>query len=572
MLRIGDVFAGFVIERLLGQGGMGAVYLAKHPRLPRRTALKLLNRDLFSDNEVRTRFEREADLVAQLDHPNIVTVYDRGAEGDQLWISMQHIDGDDARTVSARDLPAERAVQIIEAVAAALDYAHRKGVIHRDVKPANILLEHSQPGLEGRVFLADFGIARLHEDSTRLTQTGTFTATLAFASPEQLTGATIDGRTDQYSLACSLYWLLTGSAPFEMAHPGEVIRGHLQLPPPPLSGARPGMSAALDAALAKGMAKRPDERFVSCTEFAAAVRRALTDSSRPAAGATRVADLHPAYVSAPPQWNHAAPSNNSAPPTEFRDWSPPDGGAPNPTNGSPWSGPPTRSSALIVGLAVVAVVALAAVVTLFAAARNNSGSTSARASTSPLATNSATATSVAAPTPTDRVAVHQAFPVLAPPNDDAFGNTYGVAAYDKQGCGWKKRGDTLTVGLNSLSLTHTDWATAWDCNRDAHRSTGTPGYFIIAYETPEAAAAALATTHAGSVKTSEVNGGQTYSVYHRKTVVSEIWNHYSTTTSFESDPKRSRYVLYGYLGDRPDVSDEVVDGALMSWWNALPLS
>ncbi|MFD3428772.1 protein kinase domain-containing protein [Nocardia fluminea] len=165
-----------------------------------------------------------------------------------------------------------------------------------------MLLEHSEPGQQGRVFLADFGIARLHQDSSRLTQTGTFNATLAFASPEQLAGAAIDGRTDQYSLACSLYWLLTGAGPFDMAHPGEVIRGHLQLPPPTLSGARPGTTAALDAALAKGMAKHPADRFASCTEFATAVRRALTESSS-SAGATRVAELRLPYEGAPPQWN-----------------------------------------------------------------------------------------------------------------------------------------------------------------------------------------------------------------------------------------------------------------------------
>ncbi|MGY0503330.1 serine/threonine-protein kinase [Nocardia sp. FBN12] len=568
MLQIGEVFAGFAIERLLGQGGMGAVYLAHHPRLPRRTALKLLNRDLFSDREVRTRFEREADLVAQLDHPNIVTVYDRGAEGDQLWISMQHIDGDDARTVSPRDLPAERAIQIIEGVAAALDYAHRKGIIHRDVKPANILLEHSEPGQQGRIFLADFGIARLHQESSRLTQTGTFNATLAFASPEQLTGATIDGRTDQYSLACSLYWLLTGAGPFDMAHPGEVIRGHLQLPPPSLSAARPGVSVAMDTTLAKGMAKHPDGRFASCTEFATAVRRALIEPS-PAAEVTRVAEVRPTHESAPPQWNHAALSNNSAFPAEFRHWQSPGGGTPSPMTDFTSPRQPTRSAALVVGLAVAAVIALVAVGTLFAVTRDNRSSAATQASSSSPQTSSATSTASPA-SPTDRVAVHQAFPLLAPPNDEAFAD--GIAAHDKQRCYWRKQGDTLTVGLNSLSLTHTDWATAWDCSRDANRSTGTPGYFIIAYETPEAAAAALETTFAGNAKASEVNGGQTYTVYHRKTAVTQIWNHYATITSFESDLNRSRYVLYGYLGDRPEVGDSVVEGALMAWWNALPLS
>ncbi|WP_067534769.1 serine/threonine-protein kinase [Nocardia crassostreae] len=205
------MFAGYVIERELGRGGMGSVYLARHPRLPRKTALKLLNQEMFSDEEIRARFVREADLVAQLDHPNIVTVYDRGTEGEQLWISMQYIDGVNASAVNPGSLPPMRAAQIIGETTKALDYAHGRGVLHRDVKPANILLARASAGASGeRVYLTDFGIARLRDDTGHLTQTGTVTATLAYASPEQLTGATIDGRSDQYALACTMFQLLTG--------------------------------------------------------------------------------------------------------------------------------------------------------------------------------------------------------------------------------------------------------------------------------------------------------------------------------------------------------------------------
>lgn len=184
-MRTGDVFAGFVVERELGRGGMGSVYLARHPRLPRKTALKLLNQEMFSDTEIRARFIREADLVAQLDHPNIVTVYDRGTEDEQLWISMQYVDGVNASTVKAGTLPPLRAAQIISETAKALDYAHGRGVLHRDVKPANILLARSSSKAGGgeRVYLTDFGIARLRDDTGHLTQTGTVTATLAYASP-----------------------------------------------------------------------------------------------------------------------------------------------------------------------------------------------------------------------------------------------------------------------------------------------------------------------------------------------------------------------------------------------------
>ncbi|MCP2287347.1 serine/threonine-protein kinase [Nocardia amikacinitolerans] len=276
MLISGEVFAGFTVERLLGQGGMGSVYLARHPRLSRLTALKLLNRDLFLDNEVRARFEREADLAAQLDHPSIVAVYDRGSEDGQLWISMQYVDGVDAAAVNPMTLPPERAVQIVEGVADALDYAHGMGVLHRDVKPANIMLARSSGGQGERVFLTDFGIARLREDSTHLTQTGMFTATLAYASPEQMTGAPLGNRSDQYSLACALYWLLAGVGPFDSANPADIINGHLQLPLPSIRLRRPNLNPALDAVLAAGMAKRPEHRYRSCAEFAAAARKALT--------------------------------------------------------------------------------------------------------------------------------------------------------------------------------------------------------------------------------------------------------------------------------------------------------
>ncbi|MFI1237164.1 serine/threonine-protein kinase [Nocardia salmonicida] len=273
MLTTGDVFAGYAIERQLGRGGMGSVYLARHPRLPRQTALKLLNPELFADNEIRARFVREADLAAQLEHPNIVTVYDRGIDDGRLWISMQFVDGMDAATI-AHPVPAERALRIIEGTAAALDHAHRNGVLHRDVKPANILLADAD-GRE-RVLLTDFGIARPRDDVHHLTQTGSFTATLAYAAPEQLTGAHLDHRADQYALACTMYALLTGAAPFDATNPVMVIQGHLQSPPPPLRGRRPDLPAALDAVLARALAKRPSDRFDSCAAFAAAAHRALS--------------------------------------------------------------------------------------------------------------------------------------------------------------------------------------------------------------------------------------------------------------------------------------------------------
>ncbi|MFC9963656.1 protein kinase [Nocardia ignorata] len=294
MVSDGTVFAGYTIDRQLGRGGMGSVYLARHPRLPRWTALKLLNQELFSDAEIRARFEREADLVAQLDHPNIVTVFDRGVENDQLWISMQYVDGIDASMLDPATLPPDRALQIIRETAAALDFAHRAGVLHRDVKPANILLARSNS--QERVYLTDFGIARLRDDSGHLTETGSFTATLAYAAPEQLTGVPLDHRADQYSLACTLYTLLTGTAPFEAPSPAAVITGHLQSPPPPVSPRRAGLPPNLDAVMARALAKRPADRFSSCEEFVEAAQRAMrtgTTGARP--------------IARPPSGAHAQP-------------------------------------------------------------------------------------------------------------------------------------------------------------------------------------------------------------------------------------------------------------------------
>lgn len=275
MLQTGDVFAGYVIKRVLGHGGMGTVYLARHPRLPRMTALKLLQRDLYADAGSRRRFEREADLVARLDHPNIVTVFDRRAEDRQLWISMQYVPGSDASCADVDVLAPGRAVQIVADTAAALDYAHANHVLHRDVKPANILLAKAPIGQPERVLLTDFGIAGIRGAETTISSAGTITATLAFGAPEQLIGQPLDDRADQYSLACTLFWLLTGAPPYPGTNPAAVVDNHLHAPIPMLSRMRPGLPPALDPVLARAMAKRPADRFTSCAEFAAAAKHAL---------------------------------------------------------------------------------------------------------------------------------------------------------------------------------------------------------------------------------------------------------------------------------------------------------
>ncbi|MFD3506291.1 ADP-ribosylglycohydrolase family protein [Nocardia sp. NPDC058666] len=293
MLRRGSVFAGFVIERELGRGGMGAVYAARDRRLPRLTALKLMHRDLFSDMEIRARFEREADLIAQLDHPNIITVYDRGVDEERLWIAMQFVDGTDASAVPVQQFGIDRIAQIVTQTASALDYAHRQGVLHRDVKPANILLSRTAgvgAGFDERVVLTDFGIAKLLGDTGGLTRTGQFTATIAYASPEQLSSAPLDGRGDQYSLACTVFRLLTGTGPFDAANPATVMLGHLNNPPPAASSRRTALPTAVDAVLSKAMAKDREHRFPTCTAFATALTDALR--RRPSSGREPVPSIH----------------------------------------------------------------------------------------------------------------------------------------------------------------------------------------------------------------------------------------------------------------------------------------
>ncbi|MEU8896903.1 serine/threonine-protein kinase [Nocardia sp. NPDC048505] len=276
-MRPGTVVGGYRIEGILGAGGMGTVYLARHPTLPRTDAIKVLSAEHTADDEFRARFEREANLAAGLDHPNIVSVYNRGEEHGQLWIAMQYVRGTDVAAVLERDprsMNPVRALRIITEVGKGLDYAHRKGLLHRDIKPANFLLAH-EDGDEERVLLTDFGVAKSADDAGELTRTGTFLATIAYASPEQLSGEHLDPRSDIYSLACSLYKLLTGQNPFPGTQPAMVMMGHLQQPPPRVSVANPGLPVALDHVFARAMAKNPAERYATCREFTDAAARAL---------------------------------------------------------------------------------------------------------------------------------------------------------------------------------------------------------------------------------------------------------------------------------------------------------
>ncbi len=272
-MPVGTTIAGYRILRLLGSGGMAEVYLAQHPRLPRRDALKVLSEAITADSNFRERFQREADLAGALWHPNIVAVHDRGEFDGHLWIAMDYVDGTDAaQLVKDRyptGMPIADVCAIVTAVAAALDYAHSRGLLHRDVKPANILLTEPEDG-KRRILLADFGIARPLADVSGLTVTNFTVGTLTYAAPEQLMGADIDGRADQYALAATAFHLLTGAPPYQHSNPVAVISRHLTAPLPKLSDRRPEL-ANLDEVLARALAKDPADRFERCRDFAAAL-------------------------------------------------------------------------------------------------------------------------------------------------------------------------------------------------------------------------------------------------------------------------------------------------------------
>lgn len=351
-LAPGSVFAGYQIVRLLGRGGMGAVYLARHPRLPREDALKILGGALSGNAAFRARFEREADVAASLRHPNIVSVYDRGTEGEQLWISMQYIEVNDASDLIAAGpgvLTVPRVIDIIGDVAKALDYAHRNNVLHRDVKPANILV--APPVDRNRsesAMLTDFGIAKAIASTSGLTLPGDILGTLAYAAPEQLTGRPVDHRADVYALGCTLYEMLTGAKPYPLDDVPAVMAAHLGAPPPVPSRVRRGLPPGLDRVVARALAKDPNRRYGSCQDLAEDAAMALHSAGVP----TR-----------PPRPAPPMPSNTaSMPPAGGMRVSPNTGPAPVPHTGpQPQQQPPQRSRrGLMIGVSVVGVVALIA--------------------------------------------------------------------------------------------------------------------------------------------------------------------------------------------------------------------
>jgi subtilisin-like proprotein convertase family protein len=261
----GTTFGTYRIESALGRGGMSVVYLAEDPRLARRVAIKVLAPELADDETFRNRFIRESQLAAGLDHPNIVPVYEAGEVDGRLFIAMRYVKGIDLRSMIARDgrLTPDRTARLVRPVAGALDAAHRRGLVHRDVKPANILIALDQD--EEHPYLSDFGLTKHTSSKSGLTKTGTFMGTVDYVAPEQIQGAVVDGRTDEYSLACVVYQCLTGAVPFDKETEVATLFAHLQDPLPKVSVGRSDIAEDLDEVVARGMAKDREERYPTCT-------------------------------------------------------------------------------------------------------------------------------------------------------------------------------------------------------------------------------------------------------------------------------------------------------------------
>jgi len=402
----GTDFAGFTLDRVLGTGGMGTVYLARHPRLPRWDALKLLSPELSHDPDFRRRFEQEADLAAGLDHRNIVAVHDRGCDRDQLWIDMQYVQGIDCSEALEQygPMPAEQALRIVTEVGKGLDYAHRMGLLHRDVKPANILLaESSDPEEPGRVLLSDFGVAKAVDAGHRLTSTGNFVATLAYAAPEQIQAWPLDHRVDVYALGCVLYELLTGTVPFPGNSQFETMHAHLNTAPPRPSEWVPSLPRAIDDVVATAMAKDRDQRFGSCRDLTTAAWAALRPAPAPMAvtapvAVTLAAPVHPVppgptatppttapVLPGPAAWPPNVPPPSAWPPSAW----PPSAWPPSAWPPSAWppnSAPPAsrRRARGVAARLGTAVVVLATVGTAFAVPSDSRLTTTATAEQDPL--------------------------------------------------------------------------------------------------------------------------------------------------------------------------------------------
>jgi hypothetical protein len=302
LLNVGSTFAGCRLEAVLGRGGMGIVYLAEQPALGRRVAIKVIAPELAHDPGFRQRFERESKIAAAIEHPNAVPIYEAGiADGDVPYLVMRYVEGTDLRTVISDEgrLEPPRAAGLVAQVAGALDEAHSRGLVHRDVKPANVLIS-SRKGSE-HAYLTDFGLTKQTAETSGLTATGQWVGTVDYVSPEQIEGRRLDARSDVYALGCTLFHALTGRVPFDKETQVAKLYAHATEDPPAPSSLVGGLPAELDAVVARALAKDPEERFTSAGDLgraavAAAAGERVTSPERTVAAG----EAAPVTRAAPP--------------------------------------------------------------------------------------------------------------------------------------------------------------------------------------------------------------------------------------------------------------------------------
>src|SRR6266852_6295623 len=285
--RIGTEVGGYRLESVIGRGGMSVIYLAEQLRLGRKVAFKLLAPELARDERFRERFLRESRLASTIEHPNIIQIHDAGEADGLLYIAMRHVEGPSLKELIARlgSLGLGRVIYIVEQIASALDLAHSRGLVHRDVKPANILLDEASD----HAFLTDFGIAK-QTTARGLTSTAMFVGTMEYCSPEQIEGQPVDARTDVYGLGCVVVESLTGSPPFVNETEVALMHAHLSTPPPSLTSRRPEPPIGLNAVVARSLAKDPDTRYQTAGEFAAALREGAAHTGASTVGRVAASD------------------------------------------------------------------------------------------------------------------------------------------------------------------------------------------------------------------------------------------------------------------------------------------
>jgi len=314
----GSRIAGYQIQELIGRGGMAVVYRASDVRLDRLVALKVLAPELTRESGFRQRFIRESRSGAAVDHPNVIPVFEAGEADGVLFIAMRYVAGRDVRALIDREgpLPPSRVVSIVTQIASALDTAHAHGLVHRDVKPANMLLGTVATGsAPDHVYLSDFGLSKLSVSAVSLTGTGQFLGTIDYMSPEQVEGRVIDGRTDLYALACAAFEMLTGRPPFQRDQDLAVMWAQVSAPPPSARQLRPELAPEVDRVIAKALAKAPDDRHATCLDFAADLRGAcaIKPGQSPVPPAIELAAAVPPQAAARPPLSPPGPGGPRGP-------------------------------------------------------------------------------------------------------------------------------------------------------------------------------------------------------------------------------------------------------------------